>query len=73
MTITHQASSACPQCGSWYRNVDKCNRCEVVFVEPVQEKTVPRSIGVRSGGRLWSKNIGRYLTEKEIKAGMKGG
>lgn len=73
MTITHQASSACPQCGSWYRNVDKCNKCGVVIVEQAEEKTVSKSIGARFGGRLWSKKLGRYLTEKEIKSGMKGG
>jgi len=73
MAITHQASSACPQCGSWYRNVDKCNRCGVVIVELIQEKAVSRAIGSRSGGKLWSKKLGRYLKEKEIKSGMKGG
>lgn len=73
MTITHQTSSACPQCGSWYRNVDKCNKCGVVIVEQAEEKTVSKSIGARSCGRLWSKKLGRYLTEKEIKSGMKGG
>jgi len=73
MTITHQASSACPQCGSWYRNVDKCNRCGVVIAEQTEEKPVSRSLGVRSGGRLWSKKLHRYLTEKEIKSRMKGG
>lgn len=73
MTITHQASSACSQCGSWYRNANNCNRCGVVIVEQTEEKTVSRLIGARSGGRLWSKKLGRYLKEKEIKSGMKGG
>jgi len=38
-----------------------------------EEKPVSRSLGVRSGGRLWSKKLHRYLTEKEIKSRMKGG
>jgi hypothetical protein len=73
MTITHQASSACSGCGSWYRNKTRCNRCGIEVIEPEPEVICKKSIGIRSGGRLWSKKLGRYLTEKEIKSGMKGG
>lgn len=73
MTTTHQSSIPCPNCGSWYRNSDKCNMCGIVVEEPIVEEKSHCNIGSLTGGRLWSKNLKRYLTEKEIKSGMKGG
>ena len=69
--ITHQASTHCPQCGSWYRNGDKCNACGVVIVEkePEQEMFVSHS----SAGRQWSKSLHRYLTHAEIAQGKRVG
>lgn len=72
MTITHQSIIPCPNCGSYYRNDDKCNKCNAIVDEPIVNQS-HRAIGVRIGGRLWNKKLHRYLTENEIKAGMKGG
>lgn len=70
MTITHQATAPCPNCGSWYRDKEKCNKCGTVCKDPVHED--PRFIP-KTTGRMWSKQHHRYLKEKEIKAGAKGG
>lgn len=69
--ITHQATQACPKCGSWYRNVDKCNICGNVCNDPPHNEQIWYKS--RDLKRLWNKKLHRYLTQDEIKRGMKGG
>lgn len=59
MTNWKQLDTICPQCRkSYFVKDDKCNVC---------------GKDRKGGGRLWSKKLHRYLTEDEVKAGMKGG
>jgi methionyl-tRNA synthetase len=67
----HQVENACPSCGSFYRRGDQCNMCGMIAPEKPEEIT--RIINCAPAGRLWSKSRHRYLTEKEIKAGERGG
>jgi len=69
--ITRQVNIACPSCGSYYRQGDKCNICGNVIMEENSEPIpfVPKA----PVGRLWNKRLHRYLTLNEIKAGMQGG
>jgi predicted amidophosphoribosyltransferase len=62
MKAEYQADDPCPECGSWYRNINhQCNICGKQLAAPGQH------------GRLWNKKRHRYLTKKEIKSGIKGG
>ena len=69
-TGIHQSNHECPQCGSMYRIVDKCNICGTVSPDLPEAET--RFIRAQRG-KQWSKKLHRYLTEKEIKEGMVGG
>jgi hypothetical protein len=70
MTATHQANNPCPSCGSFYRNVDKCNICGIKIEDIEEEKPLFHRENV---GRQWSKKRHRYLTQDEIKNGEHGG
>jgi hypothetical protein len=71
----HQSSIPCPACGSWYRTSERaesapCNKCGTVITEPPEpELTMHRE----NKGRQWSKKLHRYLTQKELSQGKKGG
>lgn len=69
--ITHQANKPCPKCGSMYRNKVCCNKCN----EDLSNfDTEIATIEYRTAkGRMWSKKLGRYLTQSEVKSGKKGG
>lgn len=71
MTITRQDNYPCPKCGSWYRNGENCNKCGKNC--PPKEEIIRASTGAIRTGRQWSKKFHRYLTDKEVKAGLKGG
>jgi methionyl-tRNA synthetase len=70
MTATHQATAPCPECGSWYRDGDKCNKCGAVVDD---KNTEDAKFICKTNARQWSKKHHRYLTEAEIKNGEKGG
>jgi hypothetical protein len=71
-----QSSIPCPSCGSWYRHGERpaesapCNKCQTVVIEPPDQVLTMRRENV---GRQWSKKYHRYLTQKEISEGQKGG
>ncbi len=67
-----QSSIQCPGCGSWYRGLNTC-KCGTQVAEPKKKERVIRQPLAHKVGKMWNKNLHRYLTEKEIKAGMKGG
>jgi hypothetical protein len=59
------------QCGkSFWVISGKCNRCGIERQLDAEEKIIHRHA---QKGRLWSKAKHRYLTEKEIKNGERGG
>lgn len=69
--ITHQASNPC-HCGSMYRNGNQCNVCGVDTTEIDIKPDDKIKHTIQQKGRMWSKKLGRYLTQNEIKSGMKG-
>ena len=75
MPITHQASFPCPACGSNYRNGDNCNICRVYIKDERPSWKIENKFTSRSttASEIWNKANHRYLTQKEIKEGKKGG
>ena len=68
--ITHQASEPCKVCNSYYRNGDRCNKCGELIIDKRVEFIKKKPLKMK---QLWSKSKHRYLAQKEIARGEKGG
>jgi methionyl-tRNA synthetase len=57
-----QVSEACPECGSFYRRGDFCNRCKAFApVKDESEEQVFSREGWAPRGRIWDSKLHRYV------------
>jgi hypothetical protein len=58
-TLLIQSNEPCFECGSWYRVIDRCNRCG--HLQPRREEQVRFSyVGRASKGRKWNSKKHKY-------------
>lgn len=70
----HQVQRACPICGSYYRIASHCNICKSISeITAGDDEPAQRFANKVHQGRQWNKKLHRYLTQKEISEGMRGG
>jgi len=62
-----QVYNPCPSCGSMYRKGDRCNMCDALAPEPIEDNNRHfNREGHQSQGKIWDAKLHRYIFQKEL-------